>query len=312
MLESPLLTNKTFLMKYLACLFFCTFSLFAHPTRYELHLEDNSSLVYYIESPKTKFSYPLVMVIEGSYVQERGPQSVLRLHERFAQSILQIDCGIITLERRGADGDNVDTTRFHLYNTPFQRLADHFRLERHLRATPPENWNGQLVIIGGSEGGPIAIKLAHVINPTACIAIVGCGDQSFKDYIWSVIQSMAVSGMPIENELPSDRIAYDALCEMMKANPDPNQWWFGQTFLYWAGTLDQTEDREFLGLKCPALVVAGSEDIECSSTDRLIARARQNNQDITYLRIEGMGHNALDPEWKVMDKIQEFILKFTP
>lgn len=93
----------------------------------------------------------------------------------------------------------------------------------------------------------------------------------------------------------------------MKANPDPTKFWFGQTYHYWADALDQTEESEFLQLTCPVLVVTGTEDIECASTDRLIDKARRNSQDVTYLRIEGMGHQVLDPQWNVLDAICTFV-----
>jgi len=32
--------------------------------------------------------------------------------------------------------------------------------------------------MGGSEGGRLAIELADKTNPSICIALVGCGDQS--------------------------------------------------------------------------------------------------------------------------------------
>jgi pimeloyl-ACP methyl ester carboxylesterase len=123
---------------------------------------------------------------------------------------------------------------------------------------------------------------------------VGCGDESFKEYIWKVIQAIQAQSGSLEEfkELPTNRAAYETQVAMMKANPDSSHFWFGQSFRYWADALDQTCDREFLELKCPLLVITGSEDIEAPSTDRLIAHSRKNNQELTYLKIEGMGHDA--------------------
>ena len=55
------------------------------------------------------------------------------------------------------------------------------------------------------------------------------------------------------------------------------------------------------------MVVAGSEDVECESTDRLIAEARSQKQKVTYLRIEGMAHNVSNPQFNVMSQVLRYI-----
>jgi hypothetical protein len=47
----------------------------ASPLRYEMPLE-NSTGIYYIEQPTQHASYTLLLVVEGSYCEEKGPQSV--------------------------------------------------------------------------------------------------------------------------------------------------------------------------------------------------------------------------------------------
>lgn len=287
--------------------------LFATVSRHELEVE-GSQLIYYLESPDKMGQYPIMLTIEGSYVEEIGPQSVLGLHKKLAPSFLDNGIGMITMERRGVDGESINANLFHYFNTPSQRLCDHIHLIHHLSTHPPHDWNGLLYILGGSEGGPIAIKLAYAFNPSACIVLVGCGDQSFKEYIWNTLQLInshytereSTSYNPY-NELPCNRESYEAQVEMMKSNPDPTLFWFGQSYLYWADAIDQTEYREFLGLNCPIFVVTGSEDIECASTDRLIELARKNNKDVAYFRVEGMGHHVLDPQWMVMDRILKWV-----
>lgn len=296
--------------KALICIF-CLFTnfLFATPERHEIDTDANNPLVYYLDSSK-EHNAPIVILIEGSYNDAIGPESILRLHKKIATPFLQAGMHIVLLERRGVDGKQIDIDLFHQFNFPSQRLSDHLTLIQYLRNNPPPHWNGQFIVIGGSEGGPIAIKLAHQIHPLACVAIVGCGSTSFKEYIWKTIQSIqAESPWGTQSliswyyDIPVTRDAYEQQYQLMKANPTPKEKWFGQTFLYWADALDQTEDQEFLALKCPAIVVAGEKDIECSSTDHLIEVSRQHNQDVTYLRIEGMKHDALDPKWHVIDLV---------
>lgn len=292
--------------KYLFFFFLTTGTLIAIPARHEFEIGE-SRLTYYTEFPNGAGMHPLMLILEGSFVEELGPQSVLRLHNRVAQTLLDSGIGMMTMERRGIDGKQVDVDLFHHFNTPSQRLSDHLQLIQHLKAYPPQNWNGQLIILGGSEGSPIAIKLAYATNPAACIPLVGCGDQAFAEYFWQVLQTISLEDKRSAS-LPEDRASYEAQVEMIKANPDPTRFWAGQSFLYWADALGQSEHREFLGLKCPAFVVAGSEDIGCDSTDRLIAMARKGDQDVAYLRIEGMGHDVLDPQWEVIPQMLRWLL----
>ncbi len=283
--------------------------LFAEPIRHEMHLQDDT-LTYYVDLPNTEKSMPLVLVVEGSYCDNTGPQSILRLHEVIGNSFASVSIGMTTLERRGVDGDDIDVAKYHAFNTPTQRLLDHIELVHHLRLHPPESWNGQLFILGGSEGGPIAIKLSKDTEPSACVALVGCGDQTFKEYIWQSLSQAPVWRhfyMMCNGDMPFTRKAYEKHVAQMKSNPVSDQFWYGQTYLYWADALDQCEMDAFLQLKCPVFVVAGTKDLECPSTDRLIAQAKEQNQDVTYLRVDGMGHDVLNPQWEVMPKILEFL-----
>ena len=285
----------------------------ATPVRHELATKEET-LIYYVEQPEQVETYPIVLAIEGSYVANSGPTSVLRLHECLSPEILSWGASLITLERRGTDGENIDSNTYHYYNIPSQRLSDHLTLVAHIRENPPVGWNKKLIILGGSEGGPIAINLAQKTNPDACVAIVGCGDQTFKEYIWKFLKSMRAC-LPWWRRIifcwwasvPTSRASYEARCKKMKKNPDHNKWWFGQTFKYWADALDQCEADNFLALTCPCFVVAGSKDIECESTDRIVKIAKDNGNDVTYMRVEGMCHGALDPQWGVLEGLREFL-----
>ncbi len=300
-----------FFLYIIYCISFVACS--ANPVRYELTTKQGN-LVYYVEKPDEEKTYPFLIAIEGSYVNEVGPLTVLRLHEKLSSAILAWGVGLITLERRGADGKQINTDLFHFYNTPSQRLTDHLYLVHHLRKNNPPGWNGKIIILGGSEGGPIAIKLSRHVNPSVCIALVGCGDQNFKEYIWNVIQQMRplcyTWVWPLVCwwcSIPNNRSKYDILCEMMKKNPDHKKWWFGQTFRYWADALDQCEVNDFLSLACPCLVVSGSKDVGCSSTDRIVERAKQLDKDVTYACIEYMDHDVLNPQWGTLKIVQQFL-----
>ena len=258
-------------------------------------------------------SSPALLIIEGSYTHNKRPKSILRLFKPFERIIKEAKCGIVFMEKQGISPEHFNREKFHRLNTPSQRLSDHQKLLDFLKKNPPNGWNGNFIILGGSEGGPIAIKLSRVADPIACITLGGCGDQTFKEHIWHTIQNYR-HGKSIKNKLiawwynfPKNYLDFDKKCRLMKNDPSPKKWWFGQTYLYWADSLDQEEKTAFLELNCPVLVIAGSKDLEESSTQRLVSQAEEKGKDVIYKRIEGMGHNVLGPQWKVIDIVLDFL-----
>lgn len=267
--------------------------------------------LYFAELPELEMNYPIVLAVDGSFGQDRGPHSVLGFHERVAQVFAQSEVGIVTMERFGVNRDYIDKQRFHEKNTPSYRLGHYIDFIDYLNECPPKGWNGKLVILGISEGGPIAIRLADKVKPSALIVLVGCGNQTFKEYIWKILVSMPEeyqqSCFPDIADYTSLQDAYAEQIQLMKKNPDPFLFWFGQSYLYWSDALDLREDQEFLNLKCPILTVTGSQDVECSSTEELIKRAKEQAQDVSYFKVEGAGHRVLDPEWAIDQHLVNFL-----
>ncbi len=67
--------------------------------------------------------------------------------------------GVLTTEQWGVDGDNIDKDVFMQHYTRTQRLSDHISVIKHLKKKPPRGWNGKIILIGISEGGPIVTSL---------------------------------------------------------------------------------------------------------------------------------------------------------
>lgn len=111
-------------------LFFCT-SLVASFSKHEIQCEDGP-LVYYAELPDSD-SYPIVIALEGSFDSSRGVTSVLKLHKKLSGLFLKENIGLITMEKRGVNGKQIDHEMFHSWNIPSQRLKDHIKLVEHLK-----------------------------------------------------------------------------------------------------------------------------------------------------------------------------------
>jgi esterase/lipase len=307
---------------------------------------DGDTIPYYTSLPKGKEfegkAFPLILQVDGSYVHHEKPGSVRRFTSTLGFN--QVGFGVICMERRGVDGEEVDIDKYHEYNTPSQRIHDHRTLVEHLRKNKSrlKNWDGRIFVLGTSEGAPIAIKLADHLTLDACVAVVAGGDISFQDFIWQHIQayfhndsrtslrnfSQEFLGFNLTHycndwvvkklmyficwyqNIPTTEKEYETICAMIRQNPTSKVFWYGQTHKYWDDALGQTEKDEFLRLRCPILVVYGSKDVHCESTERLIKLAR-NDQEVTALRLEGSGHNISDPRHidEFRSVLSEFLLK---
>ena len=144
---------------------------------------DGEKISYFAGFPQGEDSFPILIHISGSYSHSIGPESVS--DEKDFLGIAKMGFGVIALERRGVvHGKDIDTEKYHYFNTPVQRLSDHLSFVEFLKENPPKNWNGHILVFGISEGGPIAVKLADKIKAQACITAVGCSEQTFKEFIW--------------------------------------------------------------------------------------------------------------------------------
>ena len=75
-----------------------------HITRYR-HLRDLR-----LSAPKSD-SYPIAILCGGSS-SAGDVQSIIHFHRYFLQEFLDLNTGVITLEQRGVDGNEVDVKEF--------------------------------------------------------------------------------------------------------------------------------------------------------------------------------------------------------
>lgn len=306
------------MIKHILLLFILQTTLVTHATRHELTI-GNEPLVYYTHFPDTH-SFPILIILDGSYSADKGPESVQHFDSWLIPPFVQKDIGIMILERRGVDGpEQINHHIYHQYNTPSQRLSDHLLIIQRLQANPPTNWNQQLFIAGGSEGSLLAVKLADHVKADACIAMTGCGDQSMQALIWQHIQTIYhyhLQHAPWWKKLlsymshwyqsiPTTQEDYERHCQYMKDHPSPKHFWYGQSYRYWADALDQTEEEAFMRLRCSTLVVSGGRDIEYPSTVRLFDKHHPTH--IEHLCLAEAGHDVLHPKYELLPTLINFL-----
>jgi dienelactone hydrolase len=264
---------------------------------------DAPEIVYYFTKPKDKERYPIAIVCGGSTTKD-DIGSIIHVHRYLLEEFLMLGTAVITVEQWGVDGANVDKEEFMAHYTRTQRLKDHQMVIEHLKLNSPEGWDGTIVFLGVSEGGPLVTSLTECYPDItrATVNWVGAGDWSWHEELWAFLSTFRKNGpwwlklwnlvptwMPFSLKLPKTKKEYDQCMKKALADPCVDKDFMGMTYLYHADAL-QYPAHDYTKIKTPFLSVIGSEDPMIESADAFAQKAKEAGVNITYLRVEGMDH----------------------
>jgi pimeloyl-ACP methyl ester carboxylesterase len=256
--------------------------------------DDKTETVFYLTTPQHQ-RFSIAVVCEGSNTQD-DIESVWRLHQYGQKDLADMGLAILTIEKQGIDTDKIDRDRFFAHYTRSRRFHDHVAVIDHLLKKPPVGFNGRLIFIGASEGGPLVNQLSiHYPQTIAIINWSGAGDWSWPDEIWAWGQQMRkehpiLSGLyGWWHKVPKTRAGFDAVMTETLRDPSDKRWFLGMTYRYHADAI-KTPALEYRKIQAPMLVVCGTKDSLIHSCDSFVEKAQVAQARITYWRIEGMEH----------------------
>lgn len=266
---------------------------------------NSPDIIYYFSQPQ-KQNFPIAILVGGSSLED-DITSIIHFHRYFLKEFLDLGVGVITLEQQGVDGNQVNTREFMENYTRSNRLSDHRVVIEHLKKHPPLGWNGKLIFLGVSEGGPIVTTLTCEYPEMALATInwSGAGDFSWGDELWVFMQDMTQntpwyvklrtklpSWMPYSLDLysPKSRKDHDNAMDETIKNPTANLKLAGMTYKYHHDALKIYPKPGYEKIKTPYLVVAGVRDSIIDSSDSFVRKAKKMGAPITYMRISGMDH----------------------
>lgn len=262
-------------------------------------------IIYYMSKP-SKPSFPIAILCGGSSLED-DITSIIHFHRYLLKEFLDLGIGVITLEQQGVDGNQINAGEFMEHYTRTNRLSDHRTVIAHLKKHPPKGWNGKLIFLGVSEGGPIVTTLTTEYSDitVATINWSGAGDFSWHDELWYFMQDMIQntpwyiklraqlpSWMPYSLDLyfPKSRKDHDNAMDETIKNPTANLKLGGMTYKYHADALKIYPKPEYGKIKTPYLIVAGTKDSIIDSSDAFVRKAKKAGAPITYMRISDMDH----------------------
>lgn len=257
-------------------------------------------VICYFSAPKSD-SYPIAILCGGSSSAE-DVQSIIHVHRYLLQEFLDLNVGVITLEQRGVNGNEVNVKEFIKHYTRSNRLKDHQLVLDYLMLNPPKGWNGDFIFLGVSEGGPIVTSLTELYsgNTLATVNWSGAGEWSWREELWVFLQKLITDNpecphqvklqdCKICSEQITSRHHYDTLMDSMILNPTFDEYFLGMTYKYHADAMLYPK-IDYKKIHTPFLVVAGAQDTIIHSSDAFVEKAKSSGVNVTYLRVEDMDH----------------------
>ena len=267
---------------------------------------DGSEIIGYFHEPKDCVQFPVMIVCQGSYVSSKTVQSCRPLFDKIVKNFGMLPIGILAIEKRGSYQDRCDLVEFNEYNTVTNRINDNITVIQALQDII-DGWNGNLIMMGGSEGTFVASEVAEHLQHqvVALVLFAGGGYQPFKEeiiegllrqpwYIRWYIRWCLGSEQDIRNQFV-----------VMTEDPSATKMWAGQTYRYWA----DAQARSLIGIldfEVPVYYMMGCNDECFESGKKLQKRACQENKsNITFAWYDGLGHDMGDSFDRVMQDAKD-------
>ena len=294
---------------------FSTTSLFAQesamnsPEHLKVQRLNDSYIDVYYNKPVAGVKLPLLIFCQGSGY-DSNTDGFLNLMRQFEKKAVGL-----AIEKQGVKfGDTGDTMTevYEQNNAVYNRLYDYLRVLQYMRGHA-NWWNGDVYIIGGSEGGLLAGMLASFYPNTKSLALFSFGGGLNFGEAWPVsIASQKKAEGANDEEIEKAVSEVKDTFNLIRQNPSFNKSYEGKdnTYAWWASIIDLRLENALLDLKIPIYLVQGSDDIMSPPVS-----ARKMNEDfikqgktnLHYQEYKGYDHEYKDE--KGQSHLVEIIMK---
>jgi len=257
---------------------------------------NDSYIDVYFNKPNVQKNMPILLFCQGSGY-DSNTEGFLGLLSQYSDQVVGL-----TIEKQGVKmGDLGDVMKeeYRLNNTVHNRLFDYLRVLQHLKNNVTW-WNGEVYIVGGSEGGLIAGLLASFYPNVKAVAILSFGGgmtfgEAWPIAIGSQLKFEGASDVDIKKEINSAR---DSL-NYVKFNPTPFASYSGEgnTYAWWASIIDLRLENVLLDINIPIFLGQGSKDLMAPvSSARIMNESFINagKTNLYYKEYQGYDHGFTD------------------
>ncbi len=259
----------------------------------------------YVQRPVSSQKVPILLLMQGS-----GCDSLVDPFFEISQSYAAQYARVVVEKsgvHRGDDGKHCSEEYLH-YNTVELRVSDYLQTIARFRTAAPW-WNGQLYVIGMSEGGLTAGMLAAFVPETKRVAILSYGGGlTMAEARPDAIAAEALKNKKTPTQAAGERA--DAIRRYDEIRKDPT--WTKNfdgdtnTYAWWASILDLRLSNLLPDVTAPIYIAQGTADEEMpvrssrEAAEHLHSLGRTN---YLYCEYDGLSHeyNTADGQSKLVE-----------
>ena len=272
--------------------------------RYTTQDAEKRTVTFYISKTIAEQKrLPIVLYCPGS-----GSHSVFTANASGASSgfqgfLLQVVKGrahVMVVEKPGVK----------FLDTPAQLGSSLEGSEEFLRNYAPKSWaevniaalrtawllpqvdGSRTLVLGASEGGQIAARVAAHFPEVTHVAVLACGGAT------QLFDALTQASQPRPNDNPGDagKRRQAVLDEWAKIQADPDsisKFWNGHPYRRWSSFLRENATTDLVRAKARVYLAHGSADeaVPVVSHDQLEAELRAKGRPVTSERLEGLNHS---------------------
>ena len=259
----------------------------------------------YMQRPAGLQKVPIILLMEGS-----GCDSLVdpffEISQDFAAQYARVVVEKIGVHR-GDDGKHC-SEEYLRYNTVSLRITDYLQTMAHFR-TAAKWWNGQLYVIGMSEGGLTAGVVAAFAPETRRVAILSYGGgltmaEARPDaFVTEALKNKETPAQAIGERANAIR-TYDEI----RKDPTWTKTFDGDTntYAWWASVLDLRLDNLLPDVTAPIYIAQGTADEEMPVRSSQVAAEHLHSLGRTnylYCEYDGLSHeyNTADGQSKLVE-----------
>lgn len=265
------------------------------PMHLQIKRLNDSYIDVYHNKPMTS-EMPILLFCQGSGY-DSNTAGFLGVMRHFEDRVVGL-----AIEKQGVKlGDSGDklTTEYIANNTIENRLYDYLRVLQYLR-TNAAWWNGDIYIIGGSEGGLLAGMLACFYPSVKGVSIFSFGGGLNFGEAWPISSGLqeTLEGASTEDVEHRINATIDSL-QLIRQEPVFTKSYSGadNTYAWWSSIVDLRLENCLLDLSIPINVVQGSSDIMAPPISaRMLYEnfVKEGKANLFYKEYEGLDHSYVD------------------